>query len=346
MATSTPILRTSSAWSSTASRRSSSASGMALPFMPAMAHAGHAGDGHHAGEHGLVAVEVGEPIDHALVVVDGEEELGDREVGPRAWRREAAVARDPASVGGSRGGPPRPPRRHRRSWTCATSSRRARSRHRGRCRRQGGSPPRARMFSMPCAASGRAAPRCRRGVADAGEVRHGWERLLRVDARDRIAGALPAAAEGAVGDRHERRLQLGELRHRLLQLTLHLVVLRGKNSKDSVRPVSRRSLIRSWGVQRYEAAPSTHQIPMPAVCALPPARERRDHIFGRQVDRVSPPLLFTHTTTPSGASTWSTSVGNEEGVHEHDAVGRRSATEAGRRRPEDARRRSARGGSI
>ena len=55
------------------------------------------------------------------------------------------------------------------------------------------------------------------GVAHAGGVGHGRERLLPVHLNDEVSGGLPGGPERAVGDRDERRLQPGELVHRLLE---------------------------------------------------------------------------------------------------------------------------------
>ena len=78
-----------------------------------------------------------------------------------------------------------------------------------------------------------------------------------------------------------------------------------------------------------------------------PGRAATTSLGGRWIG-VSSPLLLTHTTTPSGASTRSTSAGNRKqltSTHGADRMHRR-AEGARRRRAPDGRGRAARGRSI
>ena len=203
---------------------------MTLPFIPAMRRTpARLTTGMTPGSTGLSHPELGQLVDEPQVVVDAEEELGHREVGRLELGGEvAAVARpDRESGGGARGGRPRRSEKPAGcARTCSTSSTACSNSPPGVEPSAGGSPPRARMLSIPCVGVvveqlGDVGS----GVADAGQVGHGREGLLAVDPRDDVAGALAGAPEGAVGDRHERRAQLGQVGDRLLEGALGLVGL-------------------------------------------------------------------------------------------------------------------------
>ena len=91
----------------------------------------------------------------------------------------------------------------------------------------------------------------------------------------------------------------------------------------------------SWGVQRYEARRRVHQIPTPALAPARPSHrpgQRSITSSGGRWIGVSPPLLFTHTTTPSGGEHPVDLGGEQEAVDEDDRVGD-AVGPAGRRAP-------------
>lgn len=73
----------------------------------------------------------------------------------------------------------------------------------------------------------------RRG--DAGQVRSDAERSFAKDPRNGLVGALARGASGAVGHRHEVRIERGQLLHRRPQFLVHRLGLGRKNSKETWR---------------------------------------------------------------------------------------------------------------
>ena len=178
-------------------------------------HIGHAlhrldvGDRHDARDHRRLAAVGVELVDHPEVVVGLEEELGDAEVGQRQLLGQVAGGRSARSVerGCSSGWAATPTEKSPMPWMSCTSSMAWASSPTGASGSLDGSPPRARMFSMPASRvaarrSRRARPGCGRctsgGPSPSSTCRGGCAATI-----SRVR--LPGGAAGPVGDRHERR---------------------------------------------------------------------------------------------------------------------------------------------
>ena len=194
----------------------------------------------------------------------------------------------------------------------------------------GGSPPRARMFSIPASGYRPTIPSSSARVC-AAQVRCAIAVIARlaVDAHDDLVGPLAGRSARAVGDRHERRRQRLELHERPFERCHRLVGARREElERDRRARAARMSLIfatRFASVRDTRAAWPTDSGPTPAPSPSPATRLRGHGYF----KRLGPGIVTgAADDDPSGIGTYS-QVGA--------AVRIRAALVHARRRPDGGR---------